>query len=209
MIAATARPPVPKTTVDLLWIDGQIERWLRFGRDAGERIVDRRRRLVSFQPDAVFAFVRWASNDFGTALSRIDILRAVGSGEPYATVPFVEPGGDILLRIHGWSKVQRVFAAIDAVEALDIDPADVAPVTVDGRRVGLARERDRIGRVLPSWSGCRAIVHGELFLMNTAAPDSLDGRYFGPLPANSVLGWATPLWTDHPRLDRAAAGQRQ
>ncbi|MBI0530291.1 DUF2840 domain-containing protein [Sphingomonas sp. TX0522] len=127
MIAATARPPVPKTTVDLLWIDGQIERWLRFGRDAGERIVDRRRRLVSFQPDAVFAFVRWASNDFGTALSRIDILRAVGSGEPYATVPFVEPGGDILLRIHGWSKVQRVFAAIDAVEALDIDPADVAP----------------------------------------------------------------------------------
>ncbi|MBI0530290.1 S26 family signal peptidase [Sphingomonas sp. TX0522] len=82
-------------------------------------------------------------------------------------------------------------------------------VTVDGRRVGLARERDRIGRVLPSWSGCRAIVHGELFLMNTAAPDSLDGRYFGPLPANSVLGSATPLWTDHPRLDRAAAGQRQ
>lgn len=127
MTVAAARPSVLTTTVDLLWIEGQIERWLRFGRDAGERIVDRRRRIVSFRPDAIFAFVRWAANDFGTALSRIDILRAVAPGEPYATVPFVEPGGDILLRIHGWAKVQRVFGAIDAVEALDIDPADVAP----------------------------------------------------------------------------------
>jgi hypothetical protein len=121
------RPSELTTTVDLLWIEGQTERWLRFGRAAGERIVDRRGRIVSFRPDAVFAFVRWASNDFGTALSRIDILRAVASGEPYATVPFVEPGGDILLRLHSWAKVQRVLAVIDAVEALDIDPTDVAP----------------------------------------------------------------------------------
>ncbi len=36
-------------------------------------------------------------------------------------------GGEILLHIHGWPKVQRVFAAIDAVDALAIDPADAAP----------------------------------------------------------------------------------
>jgi conjugative transfer signal peptidase TraF len=84
-----------------------------------------------------------------------------------------------------------------------------AVVTVDGRRVGLARERDRRGRPLPFWSGCRAITEGELFLMNPDAPDSLDGRYFGPLPATSVLGRATPLWTDPPRHDRAAADGRQ
>jgi hypothetical protein len=127
MIAADVRPAVLMTTVDLLWIEGQVERWLRFGRDAGDRIVDRRRRIVSFRPGAIFAFVRWASNDFGTALSRIDILCAVDRGDAYVTVPFVEPGGDILLRIHGWPKVRRVFAAINAVETLDIDPADVAP----------------------------------------------------------------------------------
>lgn len=75
----------------------------------------------------MFGVVRWASNDYGTALSRIDILRAVEHGEAYATVPFVAPGGDILLRIHGWAKVQRVFAAIDAVEALGIEAADAAP----------------------------------------------------------------------------------
>jgi len=86
-------------------------------------------------------------------------------------------------------------------------------VTVDGRRVGVAREQDRRGRLLPSWSGCRAVTQGELFLMNTDAPDSLDGRYFGPLPAASVLGRATPLWTDPPRPkspnDRAAVDRRQ
>ena len=81
-----------------------------------------------------------------------------------------------------------------------------AAVTVDGGRFGMARARDRRGRTLPSWSGCRAIVAGEVFLMNADAPDSLDGRYFGPLPASSILGRATPLWTDPPRPTRAPAG---
>ncbi len=48
-------------------------------------------------------------------------------GEPFQTLPFVRPGGDILLRIDGWSKVQRALAAIDAVEALGLDPADASP----------------------------------------------------------------------------------
>ena len=126
-MTAAAHATDMTTTVDLLWIEGQIERWLRFGRDAGDRIVDRRRRLVTFRSGAIFAFVRWASNDFGTALSRIDIVRAVAPGETYSTVPFIAPGGDILLRSHGWPKVQRVFAAIDAIETLGIDPADAAP----------------------------------------------------------------------------------
>jgi len=36
---------------------------------------------------SIFAFVRWTSNDYGTVLSRIDILRAVEPGERYSTVP--------------------------------------------------------------------------------------------------------------------------
>ena len=71
--------------------------------------------------------MRWASNDFGTIVSRIDIVRAIDRGESYQTLPFVRPGGDILLRISGWPKVERVLQAIDAVEALGIDPADAAP----------------------------------------------------------------------------------
>ena len=61
--------------------------------------------------------MRWASNDFGTIISRIDIVRAVAPGEPYTTLPFVRPGGDILLRINGWPKVNQALQAIDAVEA--------------------------------------------------------------------------------------------
>src|ERR1700691_6729357 len=94
------------TRVELTWLEKRIEHWIRFGRTAEETIVNRRRRVVSFAPGAVFAFVRWAANDFGTVVSRIDILRAVVPGEAFSTVPFVRPGGEILLRLSGWPKVE-------------------------------------------------------------------------------------------------------
>jgi hypothetical protein len=115
------------THVELYWLEGKIERWVRFGRHSRESILDRRRRILSFAPGTVFAFVRWASNDYGTLVSRIDIVRAVEPGERCATVPGVAPGGEILLRIYGWPKVEQVLQAVDAVEALDIDPAAIDP----------------------------------------------------------------------------------
>ncbi|AOR77805.1 S26 family signal peptidase [Novosphingobium resinovorum] len=69
-------------------------------------------------------------------------------------------------------------------------------ITVDGVEMGDALERDRVGRDLPVWQGCRIIRDRELFLMNWEVRDSLDGRYFGPVPASSVIGRALPLWTD-------------
>ncbi|PAL25292.1 S26 family signal peptidase [Sphingopyxis sp. GW247-27LB] len=68
-------------------------------------------------------------------------------------------------------------------------------VSVDGRPVVVALTRDRIGRLLPVWQGCRALASGELLLLNPAHPDSLDGRYFGSLPASTVLGRAIPILT--------------
>ncbi|WP_022698278.1 DUF2840 domain-containing protein [Euryhalocaulis caribicus] len=115
------------THVELTWIEGRIEYWIRFGHEVGERVVDRRRRIVSFRPGAVFAFVRWAANDYGTVISRIDIVRAVELGSAYQTLPFVRPGGEILLKIEGWPKVEKVLQHIDAVEAADVDPCDAAP----------------------------------------------------------------------------------
>lgn len=115
------------TTVELLWLQKRIENWIRFGHAAEEKILDRQRRILSFAPGNIFAFVRWTSNDFGTVISRIDIIRAVAPGQRFVTVPYVQPGGDILLRLSGWPKVERVLQLIDAVEALGIDPADAAP----------------------------------------------------------------------------------
>jgi hypothetical protein len=82
---------------------------------------------LSFAPGSVFAYVRWAANDFGTVVSRIDILRAVVAGEAFSTVPFVRPGSEILLRLSGWPRVERVLQAIDAVEQLGVDPVDACP----------------------------------------------------------------------------------
>ena len=115
------------THVELTWIEKKIECWIRFGDDVHEQILDRRRRILSYQPGSVFAFVRWASNDFGTVISRIDIVRAVSPRQPYQTLPFVRPGGDILLKLEGWPKVEHVLQLIDAIEALNIDPAAVSP----------------------------------------------------------------------------------
>ena len=71
---------------------------------------------------------------------------------------------------------------------------------VDGDRVCAARgwltwpggraralARDRRGRALTPWSGCRALAPGEVLLIGDT-PTSFDSRYFGPAPAGSVLG---------------------
>ena len=68
-------------------------------------------------------------------------------------------------------------------------------VTIDDMPLGTARKRDSRGRALPDWQGCRRIATDEIFLMNPAAGDSLDGRYFGPFPASAVIGRAIPIFT--------------
>jgi conjugative transfer signal peptidase TraF len=65
-----------------------------------------------------------------------------------------------------------------------------------GVSLGRALERDHAGRELPVWQGCRRIADNELFVMNWDVPDSVDSRYFGPLPRSSVIGRALPVWTD-------------
>lgn len=115
------------TLVELTFQKQQVEHWIRFGHKSYELILDRRRSIVGFAPNGVFAFVRWAKGEHGTVMSRIDIVRAIGRGEPFQTLPFVRPGGEILLRLDGWLKVQRALVAIDAVESLALDPADASP----------------------------------------------------------------------------------
>jgi conjugative transfer signal peptidase TraF len=69
-------------------------------------------------------------------------------------------------------------------------------ITVDGIEVGTALERDRLGRELPAWQGCRHVATDEVFLMNWRVRNSLDGRYFGLTSTSKIIGRAVPLWTD-------------
>jgi conjugative transfer signal peptidase TraF len=69
-------------------------------------------------------------------------------------------------------------------------------IMIDGRFASAALDRDSRGRDLPVWQGCQHIAPNAVFLLNPAARDSLDSRYFGPLPVTDVLGKAQPLYTD-------------
>ena len=78
-------------------------------------------------------------------------------------------------------------------------PGDVvcrhaATVTVNADVVALARDADALGRALPQWQGCLTLVAGQVFVLSTA-PDSFDGRYFGPLNVAHVLGVGRAIWT--------------
>lgn len=133
MTGHAARQPLPDgpapftTLVDLTWRQGKIEHRIRFGRKSYEQMLDRHRSIVGFAPNSIFAFIRWAANDFGTVISRIDVVRAISRGEPFQTLPFVRPGGEILLKVESWRQVERVLQAIDAIERLGIDPEAVSP----------------------------------------------------------------------------------
>lgn len=120
-------PHVSLTHVELIWRSGKIQHWLRFGAAYKETSVNSCRRLISFKPNIVFCCVRWAINDRGFVMSQLDIARTVHASEAYQTLPLVRPGGDILLRVDGWSKVQRVLARIDEIEKLGVSAVDVAP----------------------------------------------------------------------------------
>jgi conjugative transfer signal peptidase TraF len=66
-------------------------------------------------------------------------------------------------------------------------------IRINDRTVALRRTADRLGRKLPWWSGCQRLSNDAVLLLNPA-PDSFDGRYFGPVSRAAVIGKATPLW---------------
>ena len=70
------------TEVEVTWIEKRYEQWIRFGRIAADTIINRRTRVIAFRPGAVFGFVRWTSNDYGTIHSCIDIVTAMRSKPP-------------------------------------------------------------------------------------------------------------------------------
>ena len=67
-------------------------------------------------------------------------------------------------------------------------------ITIDGLQRASALDRDRFGRQLPRWRGCRNLGTGQYFLLAPNVPASFDSRYFGPIAAADVIGRATPLW---------------
>ena len=115
------------TRVALVFVPERMNVYLRFGRPGRERIIDTQRRVVEFAPEAVFCRIRWEANDYGTTLWQLSVLQAAPRGEKLQRVAGVIPGAALLLHVDGARKVQPVLRLIDAIEAQQIDPADVSP----------------------------------------------------------------------------------
>lgn len=95
---------------------------------------------------------------------------------------YVPPGTPLLKRIAGKAG-QHVCARGGALSIDGI--VHVEPVL----------DRDSRNHPLPVWTGCRTLRAGEVFLLNVGVPNSLDSRIFGPIPAETIIGKAVPLWT--------------
>lgn len=68
-------------------------------------------------------------------------------------------------------------------------------ISIDGVTVATAKERDRFDRSLPVWQGCHLLTEDQVFFLNPDSEASLDGRYFGPLLRDTIIGRAVPIWT--------------
>ena len=68
-------------------------------------------------------------------------------------------------------------------------------ITIDGVTFATAKEHDRFDRPLPVWHGCQRLTDDHIFFLNPDTEASLDGRYFGPLPRDTIIGRAVPIWT--------------
>lgn len=67
-------------------------------------------------------------------------------------------------------------------------------ILVNQKPVAIALIRDSQGRVLPVWQGC-IILNEDQFFALMDRPDSFDGRYFGPLNTEDIIGIAAPIFT--------------
>ena len=84
---------------------------------------------------------------------------------------------------------------LGAVAPQEVCIAD-GSVRIDGVPSAAVLSADRWGRPLPSWSQCRRLRPGELFLLSVTNPASFDSRYFGPVSVAAVIGVARPVWLE-------------
>ncbi len=122
----------------------------------------------------------------------------------YARRPGVEPGVGSIVAVPQPAWVRPYLGQLgmppDVLLLKRVAAASGDRVCAAGGRVVLpdrnveARRRDRQGALLPTWSGCRRLEPGELFLLGDT-PGSFDSRYFGPVRADALEGVFTEVMT--------------
>jgi conjugative transfer signal peptidase TraF len=111
--------------------------------------------------------------------------RLVAFAAPSAAFPYADANLAYLRRV-------------PLLKAVAAGPGDVVcqrgqELLINGAPRGAVAERDRAGRALPQWRGCRRLGAGELFAFADRVPNSFDSRYFGPISQRSVIGVFRPF----------------
>lgn len=98
---------------------------LRFGEPQFYLRRDRRRSIAGFEQNQIFAYVRWRVGDFGTREWSLFVCRSGGPNEQLQKIRGIRPGAEILLSVFGKTKVTKILALIDALEAKNIQPSKI------------------------------------------------------------------------------------
>ncbi|MGK2942264.1 MAG: S26 family signal peptidase [Immundisolibacter sp.] len=123
----------------------------------------------------------------------------------------VQPGegiarGDLVL-VHTPDSVRQLAAErgylpadVPLIKRIVAAGGDVVCATgnvifINGRVAAGRLSRDRLDRLLPGWNGCHLLDSSEVFLLMQGVTDSFDSRYFGAVPATTIIGRLAPLWT--------------
>ncbi|MER8930874.1 signal peptidase I [Mesorhizobium sp. M0859] len=69
-------------------------------------------------------------------------------------------------------------------------------IIIGGEIVARRPATDTQHRPLPWWNACRKLAADEFFLLGNDRNRSFDSRYFGPVPAENIVGRLVPLWTE-------------
>lgn len=109
-------------------------------------------------------------------------------------VAWPPPGAGTLAAARGYLPHDVPLVKTVAAAAGDQVCARRDDMWVNGRPVARRRSVDDAGRKLPRWFGCRVLRPTELLLLGLGDPRSFDGRYFGPIGTDRVIGRAQLVW---------------
>jgi conjugative transfer signal peptidase TraF len=128
----------------------------------------------------------------------------------YFVAPASEPvRGDMVLSQmpSGWRQLasarRYLPANVPLLKRVAAIPGDTIcardhQIWINGYSTARRLAKDRLGRPMLAWSGCRTLGRDELFLLMADSAASFDGRYFGPTARTDIIGRAHLLWARRP-----------
>lgn len=115
------------TRVHLHFDRKNLNYYIRFGECVFREEFTRREAYEYFPTGKIFCYIRWEKGQFGTKNWHVMVLRAGDESTLMHSIEGIEPGAEVLLDITGRERVYRFFRALDQIDRLKIDCAEVAP----------------------------------------------------------------------------------